>query len=93
MQLLLNAVNDLLPCPEDVENQALDMDKDEIPVRLATDPAAPDPPTPEERAALLGHPGVRNLLAAFPDAHIVGFTTPAAPTQPELFAEPVEEPA
>jgi elongation factor G len=41
VQQLLNAVNDLLPCPEDVENQALDMDKDETPVRLATDPAAP----------------------------------------------------
>ena len=59
----------------------------------STDPAAPDPPTPEERAALLGHPGVRNVLAAFPDAQIAGLTTPAAPTQSELFAEPMEETA
>ena len=41
VQLLLNAVNELLPCPEDIENQALDTDKDETPVRLTTDPAAP----------------------------------------------------
>ncbi len=41
VQQLLNAVNDLLPCPDDVENSALDMDKDETPVRLTTDPAAP----------------------------------------------------
>ena len=41
VQLLLNAVNDLLPCPDDIENKALDMDKDEAPVRLTSDPAAP----------------------------------------------------
>jgi len=41
VQLLLNAVNDLLPCPDDIENNALDMDKDEAPVRLTSDPAAP----------------------------------------------------
>jgi elongation factor G len=41
VQLLLNAVNDLLPCPDDIENKALEMDKDEAPVRLTSDPAAP----------------------------------------------------
>jgi elongation factor G len=41
VQLLLNAVNDLLPCPDDIENNALDMDQDEAPVRLTSDPAAP----------------------------------------------------
>ncbi|MCU0590483.1 MAG: elongation factor G [Desulfobacterales bacterium] len=41
VQLLLNAVNDLLPCPDDVENHALDTDQDETPVRLTTDPGAP----------------------------------------------------
>jgi elongation factor G len=41
VQLLLNAVTTLLPCPEDVENFALDMDQDETPVRLASDPEAP----------------------------------------------------
>ena len=41
IQLLLDAVNNLLPCPDDVENDALDMDRDETPVRLTTDPAAP----------------------------------------------------
>ncbi|MFO7709524.1 MAG: elongation factor G [Desulfobacterales bacterium] len=41
IQLLLEAVNDLLPCPSDVENTALDMDRDETPVTLCADPAAP----------------------------------------------------
>jgi elongation factor G len=41
VQLLLNAVTDLLPCPNDVENFALDMDKAEAPVRLESDSAAP----------------------------------------------------
>ena len=41
VQILLDAVMGLLPCPEDVENFALDMDQDETPVRLAS---APDPP-------------------------------------------------
>jgi elongation factor G len=41
VQLLLDTVNDLLPCPDDVDNNALDMDQDEAPVRLVTDPAAP----------------------------------------------------
>ncbi len=41
VQLLLDGVTTLLPCPEDVENFALDMDKDETPVRLASDPEAP----------------------------------------------------
>ncbi len=41
VQLLLDAVMGLLPCPEDVENFALDMDQDETPVRLASDPEAP----------------------------------------------------
>jgi elongation factor G len=38
---LLGAVNDLLPCPADIENQALNLDQDEAPVRLSSDPAAP----------------------------------------------------
>jgi elongation factor G len=41
VQLLLDAVNDLLPCPADIENQALNLDQDEAPVRLSSDPAAP----------------------------------------------------
>ncbi|MCU0559039.1 MAG: elongation factor G [Desulfobacterales bacterium] len=41
IQLLLDAVNDLLPCPSEVENTALDMDRDEAPVALSADPAAP----------------------------------------------------
>jgi elongation factor G len=41
VQILLDAVMGLLPCPEDVENFALDMDQDETPVRLASDPEAP----------------------------------------------------
>ncbi|MCU0586241.1 MAG: GTP-binding protein, partial [Desulfobacterales bacterium] len=41
IQRLLDAVNDLLPCPADVENTALDMDRDEAPVALAADAAAP----------------------------------------------------
>jgi len=41
VQLLLDAVNDLLPCPSEVENYALDMDRDETPVLLTSDPAAP----------------------------------------------------
>jgi elongation factor G len=41
VQLLLDAVMGLLPCPEDVANFALDMDKDETPVRLVSDPEAP----------------------------------------------------
>jgi elongation factor G len=41
VQVLLDAVNDFLPCPADVDNNALDMDQDEAPVRLATDPNAP----------------------------------------------------
>ncbi len=41
IQILLDAVTGLLPCPEDVENFALDMDQDETPVRLASDPEAP----------------------------------------------------
>jgi elongation factor G len=41
VQLLLDSVNNLLPCPSDVENQALDMDQDEARVVLSSDPAAP----------------------------------------------------
>ncbi len=41
VQILLDAVMSLLPCPEDVENFALDMDKDEEPVRLVSDAEAP----------------------------------------------------
>jgi elongation factor G len=40
VQPLLDAVNALLPCPADVENHALDMDRDETRVPLASDPAA-----------------------------------------------------
>jgi len=37
VQPLLDAVTQLLPCPSEVENEALDRDKDEKPVTLATD--------------------------------------------------------
>jgi elongation factor G len=40
VQLLLDTVNSLLPCPSDVENQALDMDQDEARVVLSSDPSA-----------------------------------------------------
>ena len=40
VQQLLDAVNELLPCPSEVENYALDMDQNEAPVLLACDPAA-----------------------------------------------------
>jgi elongation factor G len=42
VQPLLDAVNNLLPCPADIQNEALDMDNDEIPVILSTDPNKPD---------------------------------------------------
>ena len=41
VQLLLDALNSLLPCPTDVENFALDTDHDETPVLLTGDPSAP----------------------------------------------------
>jgi len=41
VQPLLDAVTDLLPCPADVENQALDMDNQEAPVLLTPEPARP----------------------------------------------------
>ena len=41
VQPLLDAVTDLLPCPADVENLALDMDNQETPVRLVADTAKP----------------------------------------------------
>ena len=41
VQPLLDAVTQLLPCPLDVENQALDMQNDQTPVALANDPAKP----------------------------------------------------
>ena len=41
VQPLLDAVTDLLPCPSDIENQALDMDHDETSVTLASDPDKP----------------------------------------------------
>ena len=41
VQPLLDAVCALLPCPSDVENTALDMENDEAPVTLASDPAKP----------------------------------------------------
>ena len=41
VQPLLDAVNDLLPCPTEVTNEALDRDKDEAPVALESDPKGP----------------------------------------------------
>jgi len=41
VQPLLDAVVQLLPCPSEVENQALDMDNDETPITLSNDPDSP----------------------------------------------------
>ena len=41
VQPLLDAVTQLLPCPLDVKNEALDLDNDEQPVQLATDNSKP----------------------------------------------------
>jgi len=41
VQPLLNAVTQLLPCPQDVENQALDLNHDEAQVALDSDPEKP----------------------------------------------------
>jgi len=41
VQPLLDAVTMLLPCPADVENVALDIDRGEAPVTLRSDPEAP----------------------------------------------------
>ncbi len=41
VQPLLDAVNDLLPCPSDVDNQALDMKNDEAQITLASDTSKP----------------------------------------------------
>jgi elongation factor G len=41
VQLLLDAVTHLLPGPHEVENVALDMERDETPIQLASDPNAP----------------------------------------------------
>ena len=41
VQLLLDGVVDYLPAPHEVENVALDLDKDEAPVALSSDPKAP----------------------------------------------------
>jgi elongation factor G len=41
VQPLLDAVTDLLPCPLDIENRALDMDKDQAPVALVNDSSKP----------------------------------------------------
>lgn len=41
VQLLLDAVNAYLPCPTDVENTALDLDKDEAEVVVSNNPADP----------------------------------------------------
>ena len=41
VQPLLDAVTQLLPCPLDVQNEALDLDNDEQPVQLATDNSKP----------------------------------------------------
>ena len=41
VQPLLDGVTKLLPCPRDVENEALDMDNEEAPKVLSGDPKAP----------------------------------------------------
>ena len=41
VQPLLDSVNRLLPCPADVQNEALDMDNNEATVILAADPSKP----------------------------------------------------
>ncbi len=41
VQVLLDAVNRLLPCPNDVINEALDMDNEEMPVTLSSSQDAP----------------------------------------------------
>jgi elongation factor G len=41
VQPLLDGVNRLLPCPADVQNEALDMDHDEAPIILVSDPSRP----------------------------------------------------
>ncbi len=41
VQPLLDAVTSFLPCPSDVVNEALDMDDNEAPVTLSTDPDQP----------------------------------------------------
>ena len=41
VQPLLDGITELLPCPMDVENQALDMEKDETPVLLSSDRQKP----------------------------------------------------
>jgi elongation factor G len=41
VQPLLDAVTHLLPCPLEIENQALDMEKDQAPVQLVNDPDKP----------------------------------------------------
>ena len=41
VQPLLDGITDLLPCPTDIENHALDMEADETPVLLATDRQKP----------------------------------------------------
>jgi elongation factor G len=41
VQPLLDGVTQLLPCPSDVENEALDMDKDETPVILKSEKDSP----------------------------------------------------
>ena len=41
VQPLLDAVNAVLPCPEDVENQALDLNQNEAPVTLSVNPQDP----------------------------------------------------
>ena len=41
VQPLLNAVTQLLPCPQDIQNQALDLNQDEAQVDLVSDPEKP----------------------------------------------------
>ncbi len=62
-------------------------------LRGSTDPVNPEMPTDADRAALMGHPGVQALVAAWPEAELVGIRPIQPPEQPELFTEPAEEPA
>ena len=41
VQPLLDAVTQLLPCPSDIENHAIDPENEETPIPLASDPKAP----------------------------------------------------
>jgi hypothetical protein len=51
--------------------------------RAAASDTAPEPPSPDETAALLAHPAVAELILNFPEAVLVGI---AAVTSPALDA-------